>query len=147
MGRSKSPTDELVDGIDAIGSILDENLPEINSQLASLSQKSFTAEEDLTRLKNSIRSSEELNSETRKAMNNLDIRVEEVLQTIAAMTRRIDLLHKAVLELSSDSLGPGMETADNRSDGELADTVKILEDRLKLVEKGLVDPQKFTKRF
>lgn len=147
MGRSKSPTDELVDGIDAIGTILDENLPEINSQLASLSQKSFSVEEDLTRIKNSIHGSEEMNSETRKAMNSLDIRVEEVLQTIAAMTRRIDLLHKAVLELSTEPSGRGMTATDNRSDGELADSVKILEDRLKLVEKGLVDPQRFTKRF
>lgn len=142
MGRSKSPTDELVDGIDAIGTILDENLPEINSRIASLANDSRQTTEELARIKNLIGNSEETNTETRKAIGRLDIRVEEVMQTIAAMTRRIDLLQKTILELST-----GDSEQDRQTDGSLADTVKLLEDRLKLVEKGIVDPKRFTDRF
>lgn len=142
MGRSKSPTDELVDGIDAIGTILDENLPEINSRIASLANDSRQTTDELARIKNLIGNSEETNTETRKAIGRLEVRVEEVMQTIAAMTRRIDLLHKTILEHSADMPEQGYQ-----KDGGLADTVKLLEDRLKLVEKGIVDPKRFTDRF
>lgn len=142
MGRSKSPTDELVDGIDAIGTILDENLPEINSRIASLANDSRQTTDELARIKNLIGNSEETNTETRKAIGRLEVRVEEVMQTIAAMTRRIDLLHKTILELSAEIPEQGY-----KADGGLADTVKLLEDRLKLVEKGIVDPKRFTDRF
>jgi chromosome segregation ATPase len=145
MGRSKSPVDELVDGIDAIGSILDENLPEIKSRLEELDKNHMA---DINEVRRSMKESEETYADLKRAVTNLDIRIEEILGTIGALGRRMDQLQKSLLDLTlavekvSVEKGP-VELAS--VDNELSDTVKVLEDRLKKLESGRRPD--FPKRF
>ncbi len=62
-----------------------------------------------------------------------DIHIEEILGTIAALTRRLDQLQQSILDLTTivESTAP---------DSELADTVKVLEDRLKGLENKPIEP-------
>lgn len=129
MARMKSPVDELVDGLDAIGSILDENLPLIKSRLTDISEKQSVNSGDIAEIRRSAKIADEANAELSKAVTNLDIRIEEILGTIGALGRRLDQLQKSMLDL--------MESLDQHGgDSELADTVKSLEDRLKRLEGG-----------
>ena len=127
MGRSKSPVDDLVDGIDAIGTILDENLPAIKSMIDDLAGRQAVTTSDVGDLRRSVRNSDEILSDLKKSITNLDIRLEEVLATIGALSRRMDQIQKSILDLTvqSDTLP---------ADEELSDTVKVLEDRLKRLE-------------
>jgi len=126
MGRSKSPVDELVDGIDAIGSILDDNLPQIKSRIDELNERQRDNNLDINEIRRNIKEIDEASSEVQKSVTNLDIRLEEVLGTIAALARRLDQIQKSILDLT-DQIERG-------GDSELADTVKVLEDRLKRLE-------------
>lgn len=129
MARMKSPVDDLVDGLDAIGSILDENLPLIKARLSDINEQQAANTSDINEIRRSVKAADEANAELTKAVTNLDIRIEEILGTIGALGRRLDQLQKSILDL--------METIDQRgSDTELADTVKSLEDRLKRLEGG-----------
>jgi chromosome segregation ATPase len=128
MGRSKSPVDELVDGIDAIGSILDENLPQIKSRIAELDDHQRDNNSNINDIRRSVKEMDEVSSDLRKALTNLDIRIEEILGTIGALGRRMDQVQKSMLDLTLQFEAGG-------GDSELADTVKVLEDRLKRLEK------------
>lgn len=140
MARMKSPVDELVDGLDAIGSILDENLPLIKARLSDIGERQTAAAGDIGELRRSAKIADEANAELNKAVTNLDIRIEEILGTIGALGRRLDQLQKSMLDL--------METTDSRgADSELADTVKSLEDRLKRLESGTNRLRDFPERF
>jgi chromosome segregation ATPase len=140
MARMKSPVDELVDGLDAIGSILDENLPMIKARLSDIGERQTTASGDIGELRRAARIADEANAELNKAVTNLDIRIEEILGTIGALARRLDQLQKSMLDL--------MEAIDRRgTDSELADTVKSLEDRLKRLEGGANRLRDFPESF
>lgn len=129
MTRMKSPVDDLVDGLDAIGSILDENLPLIKARLSDINEQQAANTSDINEIRRSVKAADEANAELTKAVTNLDIRIEEILGTIGALGRRLDQLQKSMLDL--------MESIDQRgTDTELADTVKSLEDRLKRLEGG-----------
>ncbi len=129
MARMKSPVDELVDGLDAIGSILDENLPLIKARLSDISERQSVSAGDINEIRRSAKLADEANAELSKAVTNLDIRIEEILGTIGALGRRLDQLQKSMLDLMETIDRPGGDT-------ELADTVKSLEDRLKRLEGG-----------
>jgi chromosome segregation ATPase len=139
MGR-KSPVDELVDGIDAIGSILDENLPQIKSRIDEVNNRQRDNASDINEIRRTAKDMDEAHSELKKAVTNLDIRIEEVLGTIAALARRLDQLQKSVLDLT-------VLTEKGGSDIELSDTVKVLEDRLKRMENQQPGNTDVTKRF
>jgi chromosome segregation ATPase len=129
MARMKSPVDDLVDGLDAIGSILDENLPLIKARLSDINEQQAANTGDINEIRRSVKAADEANAELTKAVTNLDIRIEEILATIGALGRRLDQLQKSMLDL--------MESIDQRgTDTELADAVKSLEDRLKRLEGG-----------
>lgn len=129
MARMKSPVDDLVDGLDAIGSILDENLPLIKARLSDINEQQAVNTSDINEIRRSVKAADEANAELTKAVTNLDIRIEETLGMIGALGRRLDQLQKSMLDL--------METIDQRgTDTELADAVKSLEDRLKRLEGG-----------
>ena len=81
MARMKSPVDDLVDGLDAIGSILDENLPLIKARLADLNEQQAVNTGDITEIRRSVKAADEANAELSKAVTNLDIRIEEILGT------------------------------------------------------------------
>ena len=124
MGHSKSPVDELVDGIDAIGSILDENLPQIKNQIEDLDRRLIENTNGLAESRRALKDIMEDAREVGKTVVNIDIHIEEILGTIAALTRRLDQLQQSILDLTTivESTAP---------DSELADTVKGLEDRLR----------------
>lgn len=126
MGRSKSPVDELVEGIDAIGSILDENLPQIKSRIEELNDRQRDNNSDTNEIRRAIKEIDEITAEVKKAVTNLDIRIEEILGTIGALARRLDQIQKSMLDLT-DQIERG-------GGNDLADTVKVLEDRLKRLE-------------
>jgi chromosome segregation ATPase len=130
MGHGKSPVDELVDGIDAIGTILDENLPQMSSRIDEMVRQVLEATNRLAELKILSKEVADGYTDLRKGIATLDIRVEEILATIGALTRRIDLLQKSVLELTDSS-------SHASSESDLSDTVKMLEDRLKKIEERL----------
>lgn len=130
MGRSKSPVDELVDGIDAIGSILDESLPNIKSRLDNLTERHIDSSQTIVEVKRVLKETEEIQSEMKKSVTGLDIKLEEIMGTIGAVTRRMDQLQKSILDLTvlvdrESPLG---------SDNGLADAVKTLEDRMNKIE-------------
>jgi chromosome segregation ATPase len=133
MGHSKSPVDELVDGIDAIGTILDENLPQIKSQIEDLGRRLTENTNDLAETRRALKDIMEDARELGKTVVNIDIHIEEILGTIAALTRRLDQLQQSILDLTTivESTAP---------DSELADTVKGLEDRLKWLEGKPIEP-------
>ncbi len=136
----KSPVDELVDGIDAIGSILDENLPQIKSRLIDLSNHQAELSAATTVLKASGREVDENMSELRKAATNQDVRIEEILSSIGALGRRLDQIQKTLLEM--------VESIQMGGDSELIDAVKTLEDRVRKLESdGPIGPDNFRKRF
>jgi len=139
MGRSKSPVDELVDGIDAIGSILDENLPRIKSRIEDLNDQQRDNNNSLSDMRHTVKAMDEAASEIKKAITNLDIRIEEILGTIGALARRLDQLQKSILDLT-------LSVEKGSDDIELADTVKGLEDRLRNIERRTGNSD-FTKRF
>lgn len=121
---SKSPVDELVDGIDAIGTILDENLPMIKSRLDELTSRQAENTNDINILRQSSRTADESLAEIKRSLTNIDVRMEEVLGTINALGRRLDQLQKTLLDMS-------VTLQEISIDSELADTVKMLEDRIK----------------
>ena len=127
MGRSKSPVDELVDGIDAIGSILDENLPQIKSRIDELNSKQRDNNTDINDIRRIVKDMDDVSADLKKAVTNLDIRIEEVLGTIGALARRLDQLQKSILDVT-------VMMEKGNDDNELSDTVKVLEDRLKRLE-------------
>ncbi|MCP4567510.1 MAG: hypothetical protein GY841_08025 [FCB group bacterium] len=129
---SKSPVDELVDGIDAIGTILDENLPQIKSRLDELLNDQIENTTHVNLLHQSSKTVDENMVELRKAATNSDIRQEEVLNSIAALGRRLDQLQKSILDLT-------VQVEELSIDNELVDAVKMLEDRVRKVE---LDPSK-----
>lgn len=140
MGN-KSPVDELVDGIDAIGSILDETLPQIKSRLGELASRQAENSTDINITRQASKEIIESMSELRKVSSNLDIRLEEVIGTIGALGRRMDQIQKSVLDL-------GEMVREISIDSELADTVKMLEDKIRNIAPG-DNPQNpgFKKRF
>jgi len=140
MGRSKSPVDELVDGVDAIGSILDENLPQIKSRIADLDNRQRDNNLDINEIRRSVKELDDVSADLKKALTNLDIRIEEVLGTIGALARRLDQLQKSVLDLT-------VMVEKGETDNELADTVKGLEDRLKRLEKPKTGLNDLADRF
>ena len=121
---SKSPVDELVDGIDAIGSILDETLPQIKSRLGELASRQAENSTDINITRQNSKEIIETMGELRKVSSNLDIRLEEVIGSIGALGRRMDQIQKSVLDL-------GEMVREISIDSELADTVKMLEDKIK----------------
>jgi chromosome segregation ATPase len=140
MARMKSPVDDLVDGLDAIGSILDENLPLIKARLSDINEQQAVNTGDINEIRRSVKAADEANAELSKAVTNLDIRIEEILGTIGALGRRLDQLQKSMLDL--------MEAVDQRGgDTELSDAVKGLEDRLKRLEGGSNRLRDFPERF
>lgn len=141
MGRNKSPVDELVDGLDAIGEILDENLPHIKSRIENLSERHIDSAQSITEIRRIIKDSEEIQGDLKKAVVNFDIRLEEVMGTLSALARRIDQLQKSVVDLTVTVEGSG------GGDSELADAVKVLEDRMKKIDGGHFTPPDSSKRF
>jgi archaellum component FlaC len=129
LGHSKSPVDELVDGIDAIGSILDENLPQIKSRLDDLTTRQADFALKLNEFHATLKSVDDEFAGIQKLLTNLDVRVEEIMATIGAVSRRLDQMQKAVMDLT-------LLTERKVDDSELADTVKVLEDRLRRLETG-----------
>jgi len=125
----KSPVDDLVDGLDAIGSIIDENIPGIREKLSELAEGQKINGNDLSVLKKSYHEMTESLAELRKTDINIDVKLEEVSATIGALTRRLDQIQKSILDLT--------EAINHLAfDNELADAVKVLEDKLKRVESG-----------
>lgn len=129
MGNSKSPVDELVDGIDAIGTILDENLPLIRQQLNQLSANHTATTNSINAIANSSKESDNALAEVSKSLVNLDLRMEATDRILEALTRRIDQLQKSMIELT-------VRTETVESNSELSDAVKMLEDRLRKIERG-----------
>ena len=127
MGHGKSPVDELVDGIDAIGSMLDENLPRFSSKLDDLQRQQPEISQRLIEIRSAAKEISDSNAELRRALASLDVRTEEIMATIGVLTRRVESLQKSVLELC-DAL-PRVNSSD-----ELSDSVKMLEDRMKKLE-------------
>ncbi|MFH1701570.1 MAG: hypothetical protein ABIE07_13405 [Candidatus Zixiibacteriota bacterium] len=143
MGRSKSPVDELVDGIDAIGSILDESLPNIKSRLDNLTERHIDSSQSITEIKRVLKEAEEIQSDLKKSVTNLDIKLEEIMGTINSVTRRMDQLQKSILDLTvlmDHEIPLG-------SDSGLADAVKTLEDRLNKIEGKRFGQDDFKNRF
>jgi len=139
MGH-RSPVDELVDGLDAIGSILDENLPQIKARLAEMEDRQSISTRDICEIRRLLKESDETFGDLKKAVTTVDVRMEEMMATVGAVTRRLDQLQKSMLDL--------MDMTENRDiDNELADTVKTLEDRLKRLETGERPADDFRKRF
>lgn len=138
---TKSPVDELVDGIDAIGSILDETLPQIKSRLGELANQQAENNSDINITRHASKELIESMGELRKISSNLDIHLEEVMGSIGALGRRMDQIQKSVLDL-------GEMVREISIDSELADTVKMLEDKIKKVAPD-DNPQNpgFKKRF
>lgn len=140
MGRTKSPVDELVDGLDAIGTILDENLPQIKTRLGELEGQGASKGRDIQEIRGAIKESNEIYNDLRKAINDLDIKTEEIISTIGALARRLDQLQKSVLDL--------MLVAEKGTlDPELADTIKTLEDRINRLEGKPSGSRTFPDRF
>ena len=129
---SKSPVDELVDGIDAIGTILDESLPQIKSRLDDLLNDQIENTTNVNLLRQASKTTDENLVELRKSTTNTDIRLEEVLNSIAALGRRLDQLQKSILDLT-------VQIEQLSIDNELVDAVKMLEDRVRKVE---IDPRR-----
>jgi len=129
MGISKSPVDELVDGMDAIGTILDENLPQIRNQLNQLTANYTAIVNSLNNRGDSAKEFESTLLEVREDLTNLDLKLEDTGRILDALPRRIDQLQKSIIELTvkTETVGSGSE---------LADAVKMLEDRLRKIEKG-----------
>lgn len=137
---SRSPVDELVDGIDAIGAILDENLPMIKSRLEELAGRQAANTNDINILRQASRTNDESQAEIKKTITDLDVRMEEILGTIGALGRRLDQLQKTLLEMS-------VMLQELSIDSELADTVKMLEDRIKKISPNHPGGEDFRKRF
>lgn len=139
---SKSPVDELVDGIDAIGSILDENLPQIKSRLDGLLNDQTENSARINLLHQSSKSTDEHMMELRRSTANIDVRQEEILAAISALGRRLDQLQKSILDLT-------VQVEELSIDSELVDAVKLLEDRIRRVETDHLKPDgdDFKKRF
>ncbi len=137
---SKSPVDELVDGLDAIGTILDENLPQIKSRLEDLAGRQASNTNDINILRQASRTADESLAEIKKSLTDLDIKLEEILGTINAFGRRLDQLQKSMLDIS-------VMIRDLSIDSELADTVKMLEDRIKNIGTTRHGNDDFTRRF
>jgi len=127
MGSGKSPVDELVDGIDAVGTILNESMPHINHRLQELEAHQNTNTNALNALQQSHRELNEGLEELGRAVGNIDMRFEEMSATMTAISRRLDQIQQTLLGLS-DILQTG------GADNDLVDTVKMLEDRLKRLE-------------
>lgn len=140
MGRNKSPVDELVDGIDAVGSILDENLPLIKSRIADIENLQSVNCKDISEIRRSLKEADEVYGDLKRAVANIDIRLEELLGTIGALARRLDQLQKSVLDLT-------VMVEKGTGDNELADTVKQLEDRVNRIEGKKTGPIDFSDRF
>ncbi len=136
----RSPVDELVDGLDAIGTILDENLPQIKARLSDLEDNQSTATRDIGEIRRLFKETDETYTDLKKAVAAVDVRMEEIMATVGALTRRMDQLQKSMLDL--------LDLTESRDiDNELADTVKNLEDRLKRLETGEKPADDFRKRF
>jgi methyl-accepting chemotaxis protein len=127
MGSNKSPVDELVDGIDAIGSVIDENLPQLKNRIEEISISQLDNARNINEIRNSLKELHEVNDALQKTAATLDLRSEEILSAVGNLAFRLDQVQKMVLELSEKA---GLGTGDN----ELVDTVKTLEDRLKRLE-------------
>lgn len=127
MGISKSPVDELVDGIDAIGSVIDENLPQLKSRIEEIASRQADNANTINSLCDSLKELHEIANTLEKSSANLDMRLEELLSAVGNLAFRLDQVQKMVLELSDKA---GLGTGDT----ELVDTVKMLEDRLKRLE-------------
>lgn len=127
MRISKSPVDELVDGIDAIGSVIDENLPQLKSHIEEMASRQTDNTNTINGLCDSVKELREIANALERSSVNLDLRLEELLSAIGNLAFRLDQLQKMVLEMSEKA---GLGTGDN----ELVDTVKMLEDRLKRLE-------------
>lgn len=139
MGH-RSPVDELVDGLDAIGSILDENLPQIKARLAEMEDNQSTNTRDVGEIRRVLKETDETFGDLKKAVTTVDVRMEELMATVGAFTRRMDQVQKSILDL--------MDMIENRDvDNELSDTVKNLEDRLKRLEAGERPANDFRKRY
>jgi chromosome segregation ATPase len=139
MGH-RSPVDELVDGLDAIGTILDESLPQIKARLAEIEDSQSTNTRDVGEIRRILKENDETFGDLKKAVSAIDVRLEELMATVGAFTRRMDQLQKSMLDI--------MDMIENRDiDNELADTVKTLEDRLKRLEVGERPADDFRKRF
>lgn len=137
---SKSPVDELVDGIDAIGTILDENLPMIKSRLEELAGRQASNTNDINILRQSGKTGEESLVEIKKSITDLDVRLEEVLGTINALGRRLDQVQKSLMDMN-------LMLQELSIDSELADTVKMLEDRIKNISNANTGVEDFKRRF
>jgi chromosome segregation ATPase len=127
MRSNKSPVDELVDGIDAIGSIIDENLPQLKSRIEEMATSQLANSHNINDMRESLKELHEVNDALEKTAATLDLRLEEILSAVGNLAFRLDQVQKMVLELSEKA---GLGTGDN----ELVDTVKMLEDRLKRLE-------------
>ena len=139
MGH-RSPVDELVDGLDAIGTILDENLPQIKARLSEMEDNQSSTTRDVTEIRRLLKETDETFGDLKKAVSTIDVRLEELMATVGAFTRRMDQLQKSMLDI--------MDLMENRDiDDELADTVKNLEDRLKRLETGQRPADDFRNRF
>ena len=137
---AKSPVDDLVDGLDAIGSIIDENIPAIKERLSELAESQKLSGNDLSLLKKSYVETTESLAELRKTDINMDVKLEEISATIGALTRRLDQIQKSILDLN--------EAINHLAfDNELADAVKVLEDKLKRVESGRGEGPGTNRRF
>jgi chromosome segregation ATPase len=132
MGHGKSPVDELVDGIDAIGSILDENLPEFKTHIENLIRQGADGAARIAEMKGAVKDLTEEYTDLRKLLTNVDVRLEELLAAVNALSRRFDVLQKTILETTVQPRNGG--------DSELSDTVKMLEDRLKRLELKGISP-------
>ncbi len=127
MGSNKSPVDELVDGIDAIGSIIDETLPQLKSRIDEMATRQLDNSHIINDMRVSLKELREINAALEKTAATLDLRLEEILSAVGNLAFRLDQVQKMVLELGEKA---GVGTGDN----ELVDTVKMLEDRLKRLE-------------
>lgn len=129
MGR-KSPVDELVDGIDAIGTILDENLPALKARLDKLTEKHIDTSQTVTEIKRAVQTTDDIQDEIKRAVSKLDGRMVEFADTLEALNRRMDQLQKTMLELIMETTKAG----ESESGVELADAVKSMDDRIKKLE-------------
>ncbi len=147
----KSPVDELVDGIDAIGTILDENLPAIKDRIAKLSEKQIDTAQTTLEIKRTLQTTDDIQDELKRAVTQIDGRLTEFGDTIEALIRRMDQLQKSMLELlmQTDNIAGGnsAENEDGVDAGALVSTIKAMDDRIKQLEGNRLINKNFKDRL
>jgi chromosome segregation ATPase len=140
MSLKKSPVEELVEGVDAIGTILDETLPTIRTQIEELVERQIETSNHVTELRSLQKELLEKQGDIQRRLHDAELKQDETSGTINALFRRLEQIQKSILELA--------EQVEKVTGGdELSDTVKMLEDRVRKIEGRPGEGGPFQKRF